>query len=137
MPDDAPASTAVYQDEHIPSLCAADLGRWLVTTQGSTHVWDIQPDRVLYRRLPGEASRRFVADGVEVELTRIDRWPAVGATSLIWFNDPAFPELLEQWRKSSTVRSIVRLAADYVPAGEVAPIDEVAPAGTQHPEETR
>lgn len=93
----------------VDSLNAGTLGRWLVTTGGSTHFWDIQPGRVRYRRLPGGASASFVADDVEVTLTRIDRWPAVGATSFIWFDDPDTPMLLEQWRQPSTIASITRL----------------------------
>ena len=106
---DATASSTDDPAEALEALDEGCVGRWLVTTQGSTHVWDIRPDRVLYRRNPGAESAAFVADGDEVELTRIDRWPAVGATSLIWFDDPVAPELVEQWRQSSTVASITRL----------------------------
>jgi hypothetical protein len=94
---------------NVDALDATMLGRWLVTTRGSTHIWDIRPDRVLYQRRPGGTSASFDADGVEVELTRIDRWPAVGHTSSIWFDDPQMPTLIEQWRQSSTAASITRL----------------------------
>lgn len=93
----------------VESLDAAALGRWLVTTQGSTHVWDIRPDRVLYQRVPGENRGTFTADGVVVTLTRVDRWPAVGSTSFLWFDDLDNPHSLEQWRQSSTIRSIRQL----------------------------
>lgn len=100
---------SVAHGDSVESLDASSVGRWKVTTVGSTHIWDIQPGRVLYRRLPGEASESFSADGAEVELTRVDRWPAVGSTSLIFFDDLEVPLLLEQWRRSSTIGSITRL----------------------------
>lgn len=102
-------------DLAVDALEATDTGRWLVTTQGSTHVWDIQPGGVLYRRIPGQTSGSFVADDTVVELTRIDRWPAVGSTSFIWFDDPSEPMLLEQWRQSSTIKSITRLPDGAAP----------------------
>jgi len=80
-------------------------GTWLVTTQGSEHVWDL--DAMTYRRLPGRGRGQFALDGVEVRITRVDRWPVLGGTSLIWFDDPEHPERLEHWRQSSRIVSIV------------------------------
>lgn len=79
-------------------------GRWLVTSQGSQHVWDL--DKMTYQRLRGENRARFDADGEVVKITRVSVWPAVGHFSFLWFDDPEFPNDAEQWRQSSTIRSI-------------------------------
>lgn len=93
----------------VGALDGSMVGRWLVTTMGSTHVWDIRDDGVHYQRNPGEGRSQFVADGEAVRLTRVERWPVVGSTSFIWFDDLVAPDLVEQWRQSSRVQSIVRL----------------------------
>lgn len=113
MSNDSPGTASVVASatDRAEALDGSTYGRWLVTTQGSTHIWDISSDGVLYRRNPGAASAGFVADGTDVTPTRIDRWPAVGSTSFIWFDDPAAPEFVEQWRQSSTIRSITRLSS--------------------------
>lgn len=92
-----------YRDE----LGPADTGRWLVFTKGSVHLWDL--DQGTYQRLPGEGRSRFDYDEVVVHLTRVERWPSVGSTSFIWYDDPIHPHTLEQWRQSSTIRRIQRL----------------------------
>ena len=84
-------------------------GRWLVTTQGSTHLWDL--DTMTYTRKPGRnsLSGSFSHDQEPMRLTRVDRWPAVGSTSFLRYDDPAAPMDLEHWRLSSTIVSIVRV----------------------------
>lgn len=84
-------------------------GTWLVRTQGSEHVWDIQPDRVMYRRIPGKGRQSFPADEHFVRLTCIQRWPTIGDTFFVWFDDPQYPSLMDQWRRSSTIVSIESL----------------------------
>jgi len=64
-------------------------GRWLVTTGGRQHLWDL--DAGTYRRLPGPGRGSFDYDGKLLTLTRIERWPAVGKTFFIWFDDPSAP----------------------------------------------
>lgn len=87
-------------------------GRWLVTTQGSTHEWDL--DAMTYMRMPGAESRSggFPMDGERVLITRVGRWPRVGSTSFLWCDDPASPDRLEHWRQSSTIVSITPLPDD-------------------------
>jgi len=64
-----------------------------------------------YRRVPGEqcASGAFAYDGRTVSITRIERWPVIGSTSLVWFDDPSAPAEREQWRQSSTIVRIVEI----------------------------
>lgn len=81
-----------------------DVGQWLVFTQGSVHLWDL--DARTYRRQPGNGRSRFEWDGRTVRITHVGRWPVVGQTSLVWFDDPARPDKVEQWRQSSTIREI-------------------------------
>lgn len=85
-------------------------GRWLVTTQGSTHVWDL--DAMTYQRHPGPRSRSgaFAHDGVAHRITRVTLWPVVGGRSFVWFDDPDEPTLLEHYRISSTIVEIRRLS---------------------------
>lgn len=93
--------------QSIDALSPDDTGRWLVTTQGSRHIWDL--DQRTYQRLPGEGRSSFAHDGGIMTLTRVERWPAVGNTSFIWFDDPTEPHMIEHWRQSSTIVSIERL----------------------------
>ncbi|QYJ03103.1 hypothetical protein KUV85_12245 [Nocardioides panacisoli] len=95
--------------ERCQLLQPGDGGRWLVTTQGSTHIWDL--DAWTYTRMPGAHSRSgaFVQDQVANPITRVERWPRVNKASLVWFNDATHPHYVEQWRQSSTIVSIERL----------------------------
>lgn len=90
-------------------------GRWLVTTQGSEHIWDL--DEMTYCRLPGESSRRFDHDSRFHPIDRVEWWPAVGECSLIFYTDP-HERLIEQWRQSSTIRRIERLVLDGSETGD-------------------
>jgi hypothetical protein len=89
----------------------ADLSRrWLVTTQGSTHIWDMNSRT--YMRIPGEASRvgSFDYDGTAHRITRVDRYPKVGSFSVVWFDDPLDPTWMEQFRQSSEITRIERIS---------------------------
>jgi hypothetical protein len=110
---DNPETTAADTSDPTVALTPDTHGTWLVTTQGSEHVWNITAQGVTYQRNPGPATNAFDSDGEPLPLTRVDRWPAVGETFFIWFDDPTYPFAIEQWRQSSTVRSITLLA----PAG--------------------
>lgn len=94
-------------------------GRWLVTTQGSTHVWDL--DTWTYERRPGpdSPSGPMPYDNERHRITRVDWWPAVGGQSLLYYDDPSNPWEREQFRRSSVITRIERLpdpdAADTDP----------------------
>src|SRR5262245_38235373 len=92
--------------EEVPELTESMLGRWLVCTQGSEHVWDL--DAMTYQRLPGRDRGHFEFDGQVLRISRITRWPKVGGQSVVWFDDPT-DALIEQWRISSRIRLIVRM----------------------------
>lgn len=99
-------------DERVTGLRSGMGGRWLVTTQGSTHVWDL--DAMTYERRPGPNSKSgdFAYDGIANSITRVERWPTVGDRSVVVFDDPEEPQFLEQFRVSSTIVEIRRLCAD-------------------------
>ena len=97
----------------VDSLGPQDRGRWLVTTRGSRHLWDL--DAGTYQRIPGEGRSAFPHDSAVVRITHVERWPKVGSTSLVWFDDPERPWETEHWRQCSTIESI-----------EPAPDDETA-----------
>lgn len=61
-------------------------GRWEVHTHNTNHVWDL--NAMTYTRRPGPRSGPMPHDNVEVAIGRVDAWPAVGARSLVWFDDP-------------------------------------------------
>lgn len=84
-------------------------GRWLVTTQGSTHVWDL--DEMTYVRRPGPESLAgsFRFDGTPMKITRVVQWPKVGDQSAILYDDPDVPDALEHYRISSQIKSIERI----------------------------
>lgn len=85
-------------------------GRWLVTTQGTHHIWDLEA--LTYTRIPGADSHAgaMVHDCVAHLITRVTWWPRVGSVSLVWFDDPDRPTSHEQWRRSSRIKSIEPLA---------------------------
>jgi hypothetical protein len=54
----------------------------VTTARGSRHIWDL--DAWTYQRLPhSDASFRAPQDGQVLRITRVERWPAVGGTSLV------------------------------------------------------
>lgn len=97
------------QQEHpddVDALQPGMRGRWLISTVRSRHVWDL--DAGTYQRMPGEGGKTFDFDGRPVVIGRVGRWPEVGRSFLIFFDDPDRP-WMEQWRLSSPVQSIRRL----------------------------
>ncbi|MGL6236117.1 MAG: hypothetical protein ACRC20_12325 [Segniliparus sp.] len=106
------------KNETVEELTPGMTGRWLVTTQGSQHLWDL--DRMLYTRLPGEQSLagKFGLDGEAHPITRIGRHPRVGETSLVFFDDPSDPTKYH-WRQSSVIKKIERLPDTTEDQGEV------------------
>ena len=95
--------------ERVQELTPGMDGRWLVVTRGSAHEWDL--DAKTYMRVPGPASMSgpFAFDSQPMAITRVDRWPRVGSTSRVVYDDPARPDDLEQWRQSSQIASITKI----------------------------
>lgn len=89
--------------ESVERLAPGMTGRWRVLTRRAEHIWDL--DKMTYTRLPGAASSPFAHDEVTASILSVERWPQVGSTSLVFFDDPNDP-LIEQWRISSTIRRI-------------------------------
>lgn len=92
----------------ITELTAASTGRWLVTTRGSRHIWDM--DEGTYTRMPGEGRSSFTGDGAALTIYAVRVYPRVGERFYVHLDDPNDPLQL-QWRLSSTVASIERM--DY------------------------
>ena len=95
-------------DDIVDELTPDMKGKWLVTTQGSTHIWDL--DDMTYKRQPGKSSPQFSEDMQIVKLTRVEIWPKVGFRSMLFYDDPDDPQHVEQWRISSRIESIVRIS---------------------------
>lgn len=104
---DEPPNDETPEDGYVDELDETSTGRWLVTTVRSQHIWDC--DARTYQRLPGHDGKQFAHDNRIAAITRVERWPRVGATSLLWFDDPNHPHQLEHWRQCSWIQSIQRL----------------------------
>src|SRR5689334_10105372 len=72
-------------------------GRWLVTAKTSQHLWNLQPGRWTYTRLPGPNASRMAFDGQAMVISTVGAWPAVDGRSLVFYDDPS-DDSLEQWR---------------------------------------
>lgn len=91
-------------------------GVWLVTTVGSQHVWDFsRAPYIFWTRRPGVGSPSLGADGQAHRLTLVEAWPRVGASTLVFFDDP-HDFVMEQWRISSPIVKIEELV--QVPVAE-------------------
>ncbi len=93
--------------ETVTELTPDHQGRWLVTTRGSKHIFDLT--RMTYTRMPGEGRGQFVGDGEPHRIYLIGVWPKVGESFYVEFDDPQSPIDRVQTRLSSTVQSIERL----------------------------
>lgn len=91
----------------VQELGPGSVGRWLVCSRGSEHVFDL--DTGTYCRRPGVGHGRFRHDGHFVRLTRIERWPKVGEPFFIWVDDHEHPTAVEHWHQSSSITSITAL----------------------------
>lgn len=107
-------SLAKRCDEHgigdtVEALTPDMRGVWKVTTQGSTHHWDMDNRR--YTRFPGEhsLSGAFDYDREPQPITRVDLYPKVGSFFRVWYDDPEFPDRIEQFRQSSEITRIERV----------------------------
>lgn len=104
-----PTPPIVDGRRHVDALTPEITGIWLVKTQGSDHIWNL--DHHTYTRLPRSHSRSgaFAFDHQPMAITRVERWPRIGSTSLLWYNDPTDPDLTEHWRQSSPIVSITEI----------------------------
>ncbi len=86
-------------------LTADMKGIYLVTTQGSKHIWNL--DEMKYMRMPGEASKSIgFSDSFNhawQEITSVEAWPVVGKC---FFTRVASST---NWHRSSTIVSIERI----------------------------
>lgn len=89
-------------------LTENDRGVFLVTTRsGTEHVWDISDEGVTVERNPagtGHWSMELFPNGRPNVVTDVTAWPEVGACFLYHMYGDI------PWTRSSTVRSIERLA---------------------------
>ncbi len=91
--------------EFVDELTEDMTGKYLVTTQGSTHLWNI--DEKYYVRNPGPESKSFNIPGYfnnrEIYWIKVGVWPKVGSM---------FHTILHgdvPWHQSSTIRSIEKV----------------------------
>lgn len=91
--------------ETVSELTADTGGRWLVTTQGSQHVWDL--DAWTYERRPGRGRGQFVGDGVPQRIWCVGAFPKVGFSFYVELDDT--PTQV-QTRLSTEVVRIERIA---------------------------
>jgi hypothetical protein len=92
------------ETETVQELTAEMGGRWLVATQGSTHVWDL--DAWTYERRPGKGRGNFQGDGVPQPIWCVKRFPKVGESFYVELDDTVDQV---QTRLSTEVRRIERI----------------------------
>ena len=93
--------------ETVTELTPGMGGRWLVTTRGSQHVFDL--NTMTYNRIPGAGRGQFLGDGQPQRIWNIGAWPKVGASFYLEW-DWTYTQV--QTRLSSTVQRIERLVDD-------------------------
>ena len=104
-----PRPPIVHGRYRVDALTPEMIGSWLVKTQSSEHIWNL--DHMTYTRRPRSRSRSgaFAFDHRPMAITRVERWPRVGSSSLLWYDDPTHPDHTEHWRQSSGVISITEI----------------------------
>lgn len=109
---DRPGPPIARSRRDVDALAPQMNGSWLVTTQGSDHIWNL--DHMTYTRLPRSRSRSgaFAFDRQAMAITRVERWPRVGSTSLLWYDDPTNPDDTGHWRQSSRIVSITEIYSE-------------------------
>ncbi|MBU8826962.1 hypothetical protein [Mycolicibacterium goodii] len=113
-----PDTSNTPTEKTVEKLDPAMGGVWLVVSQGSQHIWDL--DTMTYTRVPGarSLSGKFAMDGKPIPIARVERWPQVGATSLFFFDDSTDAARYEHYRQSSRIDSITRVAATATDASK-------------------
>lgn len=120
MSEDEPSRYAETVDELGPE----DSGRWVVVTEQSMYVLDLD-ERTVSRR-PMSSMVHMPHDSGIQRLTRVEVWPKVGEAFFFWFDDPQHPDQVEHWRISTRIVTIGRLGNASPPdnsqgTGEVSP----------------
>lgn len=95
--------------EHVDALNPSMDGRWIVKTQGSEHVWDL--DLNLYERhqLDGLNPMRCDRQPLALPPHNVLRWPEVGQVFIILVADVSDdPHTFATMRTSSLIVSITR-----------------------------
>jgi hypothetical protein len=87
-------------------LTEKDRGTFLVTTQGSTHIWEITDEHVFVTRNPGRESHWSMGDfpnGRRNVATKVVAWPEVGGAFMYYLHGDT------PWTRSSLIKSIERV----------------------------
>ena len=94
--------------EHVDALNPSMKGRWIVKTQGSEHVWDL--DLHLYERhqLDGLNPMRRDREPLVLMPSHVMRWPEVGHVFIILVSDVSEDPTTATLRTSSLITSITR-----------------------------
>lgn len=89
-------------------------GRYLVTTQGSEHIWDL--DNMTYQRLHKSGNNAMFYDGQLLAIDEVIQWPEIGQSFYFFFTykytvsgndfDEDVEVLEPRWHLSSTIKSI-------------------------------
>lgn len=95
--------------ETVTELTAEMGGVWLVTTQGTRHVWDL--DAGTYERRPGPDSVAGALwwDGKPHRLFLVKSYPRVGQRFSVYFDHPDAPDDFTLGTHASVVARIERI----------------------------
>lgn len=102
--------------ELVEKITAESTGIYLVKTQGSTHLWNL--DEGWYVRNPTRTDSTYSEvlrglgglNGTQQPLEKVERYPEVGGTFMVFLPPP------HNYHRSSQIRSIERIPTD-VPQG--------------------
>ncbi len=97
--------TTTEEPETVQELGPEMTGRWLVSTGGSTHVWDL--NAMTYTRVPGPGRGNSPYDNVALPIWDVKAWPKLGQSFYVELDATATQI---EWRMSTEVRRIERMA---------------------------
>jgi hypothetical protein len=96
----------VTESETVTELTDASTGKWLIETQGSTHLWDL--DEMTWVRTQRDGLNPMDYDGKTLPIIHVKRMPKVGDTFFVWTSDHA-QAFYGEWHQSSTIKSITKV----------------------------
>lgn len=92
----------------IHTITPNDRGVFLVTTQGSEHLWEIEDDGSVFVTRESQRVNPYglnMINGRRNVVTSVEAWPMLGGTFLYCMSGDI------PWTRSSTIRNIERIEA--------------------------
>ena len=84
-------------------------GRWLLTTAGETHLFDLDEMTWLRVKVPGSPGDTAPPDGVPQRIIAMDVWPKVSGRFLLAVEDPTYRLYPERWHRCADIITIEQI----------------------------